>query len=53
MDDLSGKLKNMGYITQYPKEPIFPYTEEEEVDEFVKNKRLFFREVLAHRIKLA
>ncbi len=31
---------------------IFPYTEEE-VDEFVKNKRLFFREVLAHRIKLA
>ena len=31
---------------------IFPYTEEE-VDEFVKNKKLFFREVLAHRIKLA
>ena len=30
---------------------IFAYTEEE-VDEFVKNKSLFFREVLAHRIKL-
>ncbi len=31
---------------------IFPYTEEE-VDEFVKNKRYFIKEVLAHRIKLA
>ncbi len=31
---------------------IFPYTEEE-VNEFVKNKKLFIREVLAHRIKLA
>jgi predicted nucleotidyltransferase len=31
---------------------IFPYTEEE-VDEFVKNKRLFIREVQANRIKLA
>lgn len=31
---------------------IFPYTEEE-VDEFVKNKKLFIKEVLAYRIKLA
>jgi predicted nucleotidyltransferase len=31
---------------------IFPYTEEE-VDEFVKNKRFFIGEILAHRIKLA
>ena len=31
---------------------IFPYTEAE-VNEFAKDKRLFFREVLAHRIKLA
>ncbi len=31
---------------------IFPYTKDE-VGEFVKDKSLFFREVLAHRIKLA